>query len=70
MYCNPNCNPARVAPLVALCAPGAGLSARAICDERCERFSGRVSPADAERMSSRVRIHLVTLGDIQIRSWL
>ena len=50
MYCNPNCNPARVAPLVALCAPGAGLSARAICDERCERFSGRVSPADAERV--------------------
>jgi hypothetical protein len=39
-------------------------------DERRERLSGRVSPADAKRMPGRVCVHLVALGGIEIRSWL
>ena len=41
-----------------------------IGDERRNRFSGRVSPADAKWMPGRVGVHLVTLGGIEIRSRL
>jgi hypothetical protein len=43
---------------------------QAVGDERREGLSGRMSPADAKRMPGRVRVHLVTLGGIEIRSWL
>jgi hypothetical protein len=54
---------------LSLCV-SARLSVQAICNERRKRVTGRVSPADAERMSRRVRVHLVTLGGIEIRSGL
>jgi hypothetical protein len=37
-------------------------------NELRERLSGRVPPADAEWMPGRVRVHLVALGGIEIRS--
>jgi hypothetical protein len=39
-------------------------------NELRERLSGRVPPANAKRMPGRVRVHLVALGGIEIRSWL
>ena len=44
--------------------------AQAIGDERRERLSGRVPPTDAKRMPGWVRVHLVPLGGIEIRSRL
>ena len=38
--------------------------------ERCEALLRRLSPADAEWMSGRIRIHLVTLGGIEIGTLL
>src|SRR5215469_8026090 len=57
-------------PLLVLRALARLSPPQAVGDERSERFSGRVSPADAKRMPGRVRVHLVTLGGIEIRSWL
>src|SRR5215471_15502609 len=39
-------------------------------NELRERLSGRAPPADAKWMPGRVRVHLVALGGIEIRSWL
>ena len=52
------------------CAPWLGSLPPSGRQRSRERLSGRVSPADAKRMPGRVRIHLVALGGIEIRSWL
>jgi len=39
-------------------------------DDCRDSLPGRVSPADAKRVPGRVRVHLVTLAGIEIRSWL
>jgi hypothetical protein len=39
-------------------------------NQRGERLSRRMSPADAKRVSGRVGVYLVTLFGIQIRRWL
>jgi hypothetical protein len=41
-----------------------------LSDQRCDRLSRRVPPADAERMSSRVGIHLVAFVGIKVNSRL
>jgi hypothetical protein len=52
--------------------PWLGLFRRpqAVGDKCRERLSGRLSPADAERMPGWVRVHLMALGGIEIRSGL
>jgi hypothetical protein len=47
-----------------------GLVYPAGANELRERLPGWVSPTDAKRMPGRVRVHLVALGGIEIRSWL
>jgi hypothetical protein len=43
---------------------------KAVGDDCRDSLPRRVSPADAKRMPGRVRVHLVTLVGIEIRSWL
>src|SRR5262249_22474655 len=57
-------------PLLVLRAVAPLSPPQAVGDKRRERLSGRLSPADAKRMPGRVRVHLVTLGGTEIRSWL
>jgi hypothetical protein len=44
-------------------------STQAVGNKCRKRLSGRVPPTDAKRMPGRVRVHLVALGGIEIRSW-
>jgi hypothetical protein len=60
----------RLGPLDVVLRALASLFPQAVGNERCERLPGRVSPADAKRMPGRVRVDLVALGGIEIRSWL
>ena len=44
-------------------------STQAVSNERRERLSGWLPPTDAKRMPGRVRVDLVAVGGIEIRSW-
>jgi hypothetical protein len=45
------------------------VSPPAVGNKPRKRLSGRVPPTDAKRMPGRVRVDLVALGGIEIRSW-
>jgi len=54
------------------CLPGCTVagSSEVVGNEVGERLPGGETPADAERVPSRVGVHLVTLIAVQILSWL
>lgn len=71
-YASPSARCADVVDDHPTVAPGRprGSLVRVADKELCQRLIGRVSPADAERMSGRVGINLMSLAGIQIRSSL
>jgi hypothetical protein len=60
----------RLGPLDVVLGALASLFPQAVDNERRDRLSGRVSPADAKRMPGRVCVDLVALGRIEIRGWV